>query len=152
VRHNIVINTIVNIHNTVSELNQRLSKSAKKFNYITPRDFLDFIKQFTTLYNSKKSLLEEQQLHLNSGLDKLRQTENQVLEMQSSLDIKKLELEKKEREASTKMSLIVTEKTNANEQADLSTKLKVKLDEKQKEIAENKKKVEDELSQAEPAL
>ena len=147
-----VINTIVNIHNTVGELNHRLSKSAKKFNYITPRDFLDFIKQFTTLYNEKKSLLEDQQLHLNSGLDKLKQTENQVLEMQGSLDIKKLELEKKEREASIKMGLIVTEKTNAKEKAELSTRLKAELDVKQKEIAENKKLVEEELAEAEPAL
>lgn len=113
---------------------------------------MDFIKQFTTLYNEKKSLLEDQQLHLNSGLDKLKQTENQVLEMQGSLDIKKFELEKKEREASIKMGLIVTEKTNAKEKAELSTRLKAELDVKQKEIAENKKLVEEELSEAEPAL
>ena len=79
VKHNIVINTIVSVHNTVGELNQRLAKSAKKFNYITPRDFLDFIKHFTTLYNEKKSLLEDQQFHLHTGLDKLKQTENQVI-------------------------------------------------------------------------
>lgn len=56
-RHHVVIHTIVGIHNTVIELNKRLSKSAKKFNYITPRDFLDFIKHFVELYNEKKSLL-----------------------------------------------------------------------------------------------
>lgn len=35
--------------------------------------------------------------------------------MQSSLDIKRAELEKKEKEASEKMTLIVQEKTKANE-------------------------------------
>jgi dynein heavy chain 1 len=45
-------------------------------------------------------LLEDQQLHLNVGLNKLKETETQVLEMQSSLDIKRAELEKKEKEAS----------------------------------------------------
>jgi len=34
------------MHSTVIELNKKLAKSAKKFNYITPRDFLDFIKHF----------------------------------------------------------------------------------------------------------
>jgi dynein heavy chain 1, cytosolic len=60
-------------------------------------------------------LLEDQQLHLNVGLNKLKETEAQVLEMQSSLDIKRAELEKKEKEASEKMTLIVQEKTKANE-------------------------------------
>lgn len=29
-------------------------KGAKKFNYITPRDFLDFIKHFVELHGEKK--------------------------------------------------------------------------------------------------
>ena len=73
-RHAILINTIVGMHNTVIELNRKLAKSAKKFNYITPRDFLDFIKHFVELYKEKKLMLEDQQFHLNVGLDKLKQT------------------------------------------------------------------------------
>lgn len=126
-RHAILINTIVGMHSTVIELNKKLAKSAKKFNYITPRDFLDFIKHFVEQYNEKKSMLEDQQFHLNVGLDKLKQTETQVLEMQGSLDIKKAELEKKEKEASEKMTLIVQEKTKAKEKQEESSKLKVVL-------------------------
>jgi hypothetical protein len=37
-------------------------------------------------------MLEGQQFHLNTGLNKLKQTEIQVLEMQGSLDAKKNEL------------------------------------------------------------
>lgn len=37
-------------------------------------------------------MLEDQQFHLNVGLDKLKQTEAQVLDMQGSLDLKKAEL------------------------------------------------------------
>ena len=37
-------------------------------------------------------MLEDQQYHLNVGLDMLKQTETQVLEMQGSLDLKKAEL------------------------------------------------------------
>lgn len=56
------------MHNTVVELNSRLSKSAKKFNYMTPRDFLDFIKHFVEIYKDKKEKLEDMQLHFNKGL------------------------------------------------------------------------------------
>jgi dynein heavy chain 1 len=115
------------MHSTVIELNKKLAKSAKKFNYITPRDFLDFIKHFVELYKEKKDTLEDQQLHLNVGLDKLKETESQVLNMQGSLDQKKAELEKKEKEASEKMTLIVQEKTKAKEKQEESSKLKVVL-------------------------
>lgn len=55
-----LVSAIVNIHNSVSQINERLAKSAKKFNFITPRDFLDFIKHFVELHQSKKAGLEEQ--------------------------------------------------------------------------------------------
>ena len=55
---------IVEIHKAVRDLNIKLSKSAKKFNYITPRDFLNFIKQFVALEKEKKEELEELQEHL----------------------------------------------------------------------------------------
>ena len=67
------------MHLAVKEVNTKLSKSAKRFNYITPRDFLDFIKHFVDLLHEKKEELEEQQYHLNIGLDKLRTTEGDVI-------------------------------------------------------------------------
>ena len=41
------------------------------------------------LYNEKRQNLEEQQLHLNVGLQKIRETVEQVEELQASLSIKK---------------------------------------------------------------
>lgn len=70
---------IVEIHTSVKEVNTKLMKSAKKFNYITPRDFLDFIKHFIELQHEKKEELEEQQYHLNVGLEKLKETESSVI-------------------------------------------------------------------------
>jgi dynein heavy chain 1, cytosolic len=83
-------------------------------------------------------MLEDQQFHLNVGLDKLKQTEAQVLEMQGSLDSKKAELEKKEKEASEKMTLMVQEKTKAKEKQEESSKLKVVLEAKRIEIHDKK--------------
>ena len=67
-RQDTIVKTIVFVHNIVLELNKKLAKAAKKFNYLTPRDFLDFIKHFIELHKEKKESLEEQQYHLNQGL------------------------------------------------------------------------------------
>ena len=73
------------MHTTVRDLNIKLSKSAKKFNYITPRDFLDFIGHFVDLTAEKRSELMELQEHLEVGITKLRNTERSVQELAEKL-------------------------------------------------------------------
>jgi dynein heavy chain 1 len=75
------------MHQEVRTLNKNLMKSAKKFNYITPRDFLDFIRHFIAVYNQKKQELVEQQSHLNSGLDKIKDSEEEVKKLQAQLKV-----------------------------------------------------------------
>jgi len=78
---------IVRLHVAVREVNQKLMRSAKKFNYITPRDFLDFIRHFTELKDVKKQELVELQGHLNAGLDKIKESEDEVVKMQATLKV-----------------------------------------------------------------
>lgn len=47
---------------------------------ITPRHYLDFINHYADLFNEKRSELEEQQMHLNVGLRKIKETVDQVSE------------------------------------------------------------------------
>lgn len=49
---------MVAIHNSVRELNYSLKKSALVHNVISPRDFVDFIKQFNKVLELKKSQTE----------------------------------------------------------------------------------------------
>jgi dynein heavy chain 1 len=69
------------MHLVVKEVNTKLARKAKRFNYITPRDFLDFIKHFVELLAEKKEDLEEHLLHLYFGLEKLKETETSVLDL-----------------------------------------------------------------------
>ena len=59
------------------------------------------------LFAEKRSDLEEQQLHLNVGLNKIRETEQQVQELKSSLAVKKQELETKNTLANQKLKQMV---------------------------------------------
>ena len=60
------------------------------------------------LYNEKRSDLEEQQLHLNVGLQKIRETVDQVDKLQASLSVKKTELEEKNKLANQKLKQMVS--------------------------------------------
>lgn len=59
------------------------------------------------LYNEKRSELEDQQHHLNVGLRKIRETVEQVEELQKSLSIKRNELEEKNNLANAKLKQMV---------------------------------------------
>lgn len=83
-----VINAFVYVHQTLHKANSRLAKRGSRTMAITPRHYLDFIHHFVKLHNEKRSDLEEQQLHLNVGLNKIAETVEQVEEMQKSLAVK----------------------------------------------------------------
>lgn len=78
-KNEILADSIVKLHVTVRELNTKLMRQAKKYNFITPRDFLDFIRHFIDLRTEKKSELVELQSHLKMGLDKLKESEDEVV-------------------------------------------------------------------------
>lgn len=52
---------------------------------ITPRHYLDFINHYANLFHEKRSELEEQQMHLNVGLRKIKETVDQVEQKQQPL-------------------------------------------------------------------
>lgn len=59
------------------------------------------------LYTEKRSDLEEQQLHLNVGLQKIKETVEQVEELQKSLALKSQELVAKNAAANSKLKQMV---------------------------------------------
>ena len=150
--HDVIVQLIVKTHNLVKSLNDQLKKGAKRFNYITPRDFIDFIKHLTELHRQKKTILEEQQYHLNSGLNQLKKTEEKVQELDQSLKKYKIELDAKEVEANEKMEMMVVGQKQAEENEEKLKKLMIKLEAKQKEIAERSVIVQADLDKAGPAL
>ena len=58
------------------------SSNQKTHKFVSPRDYIDFIKHVVEIHKEKRNQLEEQQLHLNIGLDKLKDTAVQVSELQ----------------------------------------------------------------------
>ena len=80
---------------------------------VTPRHFLDFIFKFISIYHEKRTDLEEQQSHLVNGLMKIKETVEQVEELQKSLGFKRAELENKNNEANSKLKQMVIDQQEA---------------------------------------
>jgi len=100
-----VINSFVHVHNTIRKINDAEQRKGHRTTALTPRHYLDFIRHFMNLFNEKRRDLEEEKLHLNIGLNKIKETEDQVSELQKSLKQKGAELEQKKDAANTKVIL-----------------------------------------------
>ena len=104
------------------------------------------------LFNEKRSDLEEQQLHLNVGLQKIRDTVTQVQDLQQSLALKRQELEAKNTLANQKLKQMVKDQQEAEKKRVTSTELQVDLQKQTEAINEKKAQVMSELAEVEPAL
>lgn len=148
----VLVASIVQFHHAVLQHMRRLQKRHMKYNHISPRDYLEFIRHFVTLYSEKRAQLEDQQLHLNVGVQKLQATHEQVAELQGQLSLKEKELKKKDVEANEKLQQMIREQNEAQEKKKDTEQLAADLASKDQEISERKKVAEADLAQAEPAL
>ena len=150
--YSLIVDSITSYHIVIKELNDKLAKNAKKFNYITPRDFLDFIKHFTNLQTEKSDELKEQQAHINKGLQKIIQTEATVNELKQSLAVKGVELDKKQKETEIKFKQIMEDTEKARLNKEKAEKKQVEIEEMKKKIDERAEKVNYELSTVVPKM
>lgn len=147
-----VVNAMVYIHYSLQRFNEKLLKQQGKVTFLTPRHFLDFVAQYVKLYNEKREDLEEQQRHLNVGLEKLRDTVDKVRDLRVSLAEKKKELEQKDAEANEKLQRMVADQREAEQKRATSMEIKAALQIQEAEVASRKKIVLEDLAKAEPAV
>lgn len=147
-----VINACVYVHQTLHKANVRLAKRGGRTMAITPRHYLDFIHHFVKLHNEKRSDLEEQQLHLNVGLNKIAETVEQVEEMQKSLAVKSQELHAKNEAANAKLKQMVKDQQEAEKKKVQSQEIQQQLAEQTVHIEQKRSEVMADLEQVEPAV
>ena len=143
---------MVYVHQTLHKANARAVKRGGRIMAITPRHFLDFINHFVKLCAEKRSGLEEEQLHLNVGLNKIAETVGQVEEMQKSLAVKSTELQAKNDLANAKLKQMVKDQQEAEKQKSHSQEIQKLLEVQKVEIAEKTEEVRLDLDQVEPAV
>ncbi len=147
-----VVNAMVYIHYSLHRFNIKLHKQQGRVTYLTPRHFLDFVAQYVKLYTEKREDLEEQQRHLNVGLEKLRDTVDKVRDLRVSLAEKKGQLERKDAEANEKLQRMVADQREAEQRKATSLQIQAALEIQEAEVAQRRELVLNDLANAEPAV
>ena len=147
-----MVNAMVYFHHSLHHFNRRLQKQQNRITFLTPRHFLDFVSQYSKLFNEKREDLEEQQRHLNVGLEKLKDTVEKVRDLRQSLKGKRSQLEEKDIEANEKLQKMITDQKEAEQRKAASLEIQTALEKQEKEIAERREIVQSDLAKAEPAV
>ncbi|XP_054423711.1 cytoplasmic dynein 1 heavy chain 1 [Pteronotus mesoamericanus] len=147
-----IVNSCVFVHQTLHQANARLAKRGGRTMAITPRHYLDFINHYADLFHEKRSELEEQQMHLNVGLRKIKETVDQVEELRRDLRIKSQELEVKNAAANDKLKKMVKDQQEAEKKKVMSQEIQEQLHKQQEVIADKQMSVKEDLDKVEPAV
>ena len=140
------------VHKSVNEMSVIYLQNDKRYNYTTPKSFLEQISLYKRLLQLKNKELQEKIVRLENGLVKLQSTSKQVDDLKDKLAAQEVEVKQKNEDADKLIKVVATETEKV-------TKEKLIADEEQKKVTEisievGKKQTDcaADLAKAEPAL
>lgn len=110
------------VHTSVNTTSKAYLQIERRYNYTTPKSFLEQIALYMKLLNRKHDELSSKIKRLENGLEKLNSTALQVAELKKTLAIQEIELKEKNDAADALIEIvrIETEKVQASLSLSLS--------------------------------
>lgn len=127
-------------------------QNERRFNYTTPKSYLEQISLYGKLLNQKFTELHKKVSRLENGLDKLRSTAAQVDELKSKLAIQEIELKEKNEAADRLIEIVGVETQKVQNEKAFADEEEKKVGFIAEEVAKKQRDCEEDLVKAEPAL
>jgi dynein heavy chain 1 len=149
-----VVAALVNLHTIAKETAEMSASEATSVTrtFLSPRDYLALIQNFVACLNDRREKVEDEQLHVNAGLEKLRQTQQNVAELKVGLGAKTGELKDKEAQANEKLKQMLEGRNEAEKRKVEAEKVSEQVRKHEADINRRKDEAQRELDEAEPAL
>ena len=124
----------------------------RRFNYTTPKSFLEMIALYKSMLAQRRAVMEAQIKKLSDGVIKLESTAASVSVLQEEVMAKSVEVEAKKAECDAMVPKLEEEKGKAGEEAAKANVIASAATIKETEVLEMKAGIEVKLAAAEPAL
>ncbi|XP_076854099.1 dynein axonemal heavy chain 10 [Brachyhypopomus gauderio] len=147
-----VLGHVCMVHASVSQYSLLFQQKLRRSNYVTPKNFLDFINTYATLLEDKDMYILAQCKRLEGGLAKLEEASVQLAELNIKLSEQKVVLAEKSSACELLLQEITTNKAVAEEKKMLAEEKAKEIEEQNKVIAVEKMEAESSLAEALPAL
>ncbi|XP_049809049.1 dynein beta chain, ciliary [Schistocerca nitens] len=140
------------VHTSVNSMSRVYLQNERRYNYTTPKSFLEQISLYGKLLCQKSAELHGKVERLENGLEKLKSTAEQVDDLKAKLAVQEIELKQKNEAADALIEVVRVETEK------VSTEKAVADEEEQKvaciaeEVTKKQQDCEEDLAKAEPAL
>ncbi|KAM9352911.1 dynein axonemal heavy chain 11 [Symphorus nematophorus] len=140
------------VHTSVNQASEKYQRNEKRYNYTTPKSFLQQITLYRNLLEKSRALYQHKMNRLDSGLQKLQTTATQVEDLKAKLASQEAELTFKKQNIEaliTKIGLQTERVSSKREAADVEAQKVAVI---QAEVSAKQKDCENDLAKAEPSL
>ena len=140
------------VHKSVNEVSQQFLQNERRYNYTTPKSFLEQITLYQNLLNKKNHELQASIVRLENGLEKLRSTASQVDDLKSKLASQEVELAIKNEDANKLIQVVGAETEKVTKEKSIADDEEQKVSVITAEVEIKARDCEADLAKAEPAL
>lgn len=140
------------VHTSVNEMSQSYLANERRYNYTTPKSFLEQIKLYQNLLEKQNVDLQGKIVRLENGLEKLRSTATQVDDLKSKLASQEVELAQKNEDANKLITVVGAETEKVSKEKAIADDEEKKVSKINEEVSKKAKDCETDLAKAEPAL
>lgn len=140
------------VHKSVNEMSVAYLQNDKRYNYTTPKSFLEQITLYKNLLGKKNRELQEKITRLESGLVKLQSCARQVDDLKEKLAAQEVELKQKNDDADKLIKVVESETTKVSKEKEAAGGEQAKVSEIEKNVTAKAQDCERDLARAMPAL
>ncbi|NXL03800.1 DYH17 protein, partial [Mesembrinibis cayennensis] len=140
------------VHMSVKEMSKTYLAMERRYNYTTPKTFLEQIKLYQNLLSKKRSELTAKIERLETGLTKLQSTASQVDDLKAKLAVQEAELKQKNEDADKLIHVVGVETEKVSREKAIADEEELKVQAINTNVAEKQRACETDLAKAEPAL
>jgi dynein heavy chain len=140
------------VHTSTMKASEEFLAKFRRYNYVTPKNYLDFITTYKMLLAKKRKENDDLSKRLNGGLSKLIQASEEVGVMQEDLNAQSIIVEAKTVECGAMLDEISKNTIDANEKTEAANVMEAELNVLVAQIAQDKVVAEAKLAAALPAL
>ncbi|KAM4581026.1 dynein axonemal heavy chain 11 [Odontesthes bonariensis] len=140
------------VHTSVNQASEKYQCNEKRYNYTTPKSFLQQITLYRNLLEKSRAQLQHKMNRLDNGLQKLQTTAAQVEDLKAKLALQEAQLTFKNQNIETLITKIGQQTERISKKREAADVEAQKVSVMQAEIAVKQKECENDLAKAEPSL
>ncbi|XP_073516352.1 dynein axonemal heavy chain 9 isoform X1 [Phyllobates terribilis] len=140
------------VHTSVNEMSKSYLGNERRYNYTTPKSFLEQIKLYQNLLSKKRKELAAKMERLENGLEKLNSTSAQVDDLKAKLAAQEVELKQKNEDADKLIQVVGVETEKVGKEKAMADEEEKKVAVIAEEVGKKQRDCETDLAKAEPAL